>query len=312
MKKVIIPCLSLVALISFASGFALSRSSQQVRLKMNKKDLPQHGLRLLGPSDPAFEEKLTSEFKGETNELLDTLKPFSVFLENRGERPVVGYLIQWCFTTTDGHNQYYRKALVDPQALMDVLDLSPELKRQQGWIEPGSATFLSLLKTDGSGFVRSDASAKEAAEFRKGKMPDETSRLARFRNEAAKFAQITVSIDGAFFEDGTFVGPDTSNFFAQTKAMIDARRDLLDEIAAGLSTSGTTTDSLYERLKETAAQSSVEIDSASTPADYYHYFKKFYANDILKTKEIHGQNKALEIAIRPRNKSWATLGKKED
>jgi hypothetical protein len=160
--------------------------------------------------------------------------------------------------------------------------------------------------------VRSEASLKEAEEFRKGKTPDESTRLARFRTETAKYTQITVSIDGAFCQDGTFVGADTSNFFAQTKAIIDARRDLLDEIAVGLTNSGTTTDSLFERLQEMAAQSSEEIDSASTPNDYYAYFKKFYANDIVKTKAIHGPEKALEIALRPRKKAWVALRKKED
>ena len=34
-----------------------------------------------------------------------------------------------------------------------------------------------------------------------------------------------VSIDGAFFADGTFVGPDTSNFFNQTKAGYTRQND---------------------------------------------------------------------------------------
>jgi len=277
---------------------------------MHIKDLPQHNLRLIGPSDPSFDERLRTELKGESNEVVDTLKPFSVFFENKGERPIVAYLIQWCFTTKDGSNQYYRKALLNPQPLMDGENLSEELKRQSGRIEPDSASFLSLLSTDGSGMLRTEVSQKEAEEFRQGKRLDQSSLLQRFSTQAARYAEITVSIDGAFFDDGTFVGPDISNFFAQTKAVIDAKRDLLNEIAVGLSNPAMTRDSLYGHIQETATQSSEPIDSGSTPTDYYNYFKKFYAGDILQTKKLHGQDKALAMAIQSMNKPWARLRKK--
>jgi hypothetical protein len=312
MKKTIVLSLSLVILVSFLSGFALSRSSQMVSIKMHIKDLPQDNLRLISPSDPSFDEKLRKELKGESNEVVDTLKPFSVFLENKGRRPVVAYLIQWCFTRADGGNQYYRKAVLNPQALMDGEDLSPELARQSGRIERDSAIFLSLVSIDGSGMLRAEVSPKEAEEFRQGKIVDQTSLLQRFIAQAGQYAEITVSIDGAFFDDGTFVGPDTSNFFAHTKAAIDAKRDLLNEIALGLSNSAMTTDSLYAHIQATAAQTSEPIDSESTPTHYYNYFKTFYASDILQTKKLHGQDKALAMAAQSMKKPWAILRKKQD
>lgn len=312
MKKNIILSLSLIILVSLLSGFALSRGPRLGTIKMHIKDLPQHNLRLIGPSDPTFDERLRSELKGDSNEVIDTLKPFSVFFENKGERPIVAYLIQWCFTTKDGRNQYYRKALMNPQPLMEGENLSQELQLQSGRIEPDSARFLSLLSTDGSGMLRAEVSPKEAEELKQGKKFARTSLLKRFSTQAAKFAEISVSIDGAFFDDGTFVGPDTSNFFAQTKAAIDARRDLLNEIAIGLSNPTMTTDSVYGRILETAAHPSESIDSNSTPTDYYNYFKKFYASDILQTKKLHGQDKALTMSVQSMNKPWAKLHKKQD
>src|SRR5258708_10835781 len=295
MKKNIVLSLSLLILASFLSGFALSRSSQTVNIKMHIKDLPKHGLKLISPSDPSFDERLRTEFKGESNAVVDTLKPFSVFFENNGERPVVAYLIQWCFTTKDGRNQYYRKALLDPQPLMDGENFSQELKRQQGWIEPDSAVFLSLLTPEGGGMLRTEVSPKEAEEFRQGRKFDQSSLLQRFSSQAAKFTEITVSIDAAFFDDGTFVGPDTSNFFNQTKAVIDARRDLLNEIAVGLSNSAMTRDSLYRHVQETADHPTDFIDSGSTPTDYSNHFKKLYPSNILQTKKLHSKDRALAL-----------------
>jgi hypothetical protein len=281
-------------------------------VKIHIKDLPQHGLRLVSPSDPSFDERVRTELKGTSNEVVDTLKPFSVFLENRGNRPIVAYLIQWCFTRTDGSNKYFRKAVMDPQALMEGEDLSQEDKRQSGWIEPESADFLSLLSPDGGGILRTELSAEEAEAVKQGKKIDRTSLLQSFRTEAAKYAEITVSIDGAFFDDGTFVGPDTSNFFSQTKAVIDAKRDLLNEIANGLSNPAMTKDSLYGHVKETAALQIESIDSGSTPTDYYNHFKKLYAIEILQEKKLHGEDKALAMALNPMKKPWAKLNKKQD
>lgn len=280
-------------------------------LKTHIKDLPQHNLRLIGPSDPSFDERLRKELKGESNEVVDTLKPFSVFLENKGGSSVVAFLIQWCFTRADGSNQYYRKAVLNPQALMDGENLSPELRRQSGRIERDSAIYLSLLSTDGSGILRTEITSKEAEELKQGKRFDQSSLLRRFGAEAAQFTDITVSIDAAFFEDGTFVGPDTSNFFTQTKAVIDAKRDFLNELQAGLSNSAEARDSFYGHLQDTATQPMEPIDSSSTPTDYYNYFKKVSAGEFLQTKKLEGENKATARALRPMKKPWAKLRKKD-
>jgi hypothetical protein len=253
------------------------------------------------------------EFRGESNEVIDALKPFSVFLENKGKHTVVGYLIQWCFTKADGSNQYYRKAVLNPQALMGGEDLAPELSRQSGQIEPHSAILLSLLSPGGGGNLGIEISREEAEQIKQGKRPDQSTLLQRFRAEAAQCTAITVSIDAAVFDDGTFVGPDTSNFFNQTKAVIDAKRDFLIELSAGLSSSGKVSDSLHGRLKETASQQVEDLGSKSTPSDYYNYFKKLSTIEFQQATNALGEKKAIERAQRElnKNKPWATLRKKD-
>jgi hypothetical protein len=302
--------LSIIISVSFLSGFALARRSEMVSLKMHIKDLPEDNLRLIGPADPSFEQRLNKELKDEPNEVVNTLKPFSVFLENKGRSTVVAYLIQWCFTKPDGSNQYYRKAVMNPQALMDGENLSPELRRKSGRIEPDSAIFLSLLSTDGGGILRTEATATEAGQLKQGKRFDQSSLLQRFSAQVSKFSEITISIDAAFFEDGTFVGPDTTSFFNQTKAVIDAKRDFLNELAAGLSNPGNARDSIYRHVQQTASQTVEPIDSSSTPTDYYNYFKKLSASEFLQSKDIQGEDKAIAMALRPINKPWTRLRKK--
>jgi len=76
-----------MVLVGIFSGFAGSRSARPMSVRMHIKDLPQHGLRLITPSDPRFDDRLQKEFKGESNEVVDTLRPFSVFFENKGKAP---------------------------------------------------------------------------------------------------------------------------------------------------------------------------------------------------------------------------------
>jgi hypothetical protein len=314
MKKNIVFSLFLVISLSFFSGFVFSRNAPQVSIKMNIKDLPQYNLRLIGPSDPSFDERMKKEFRGESNEVIDALKPFSVFLENKGKSTVVGYLIQWGFTKADGTNQYYRKAVLNRQALMGGgEDLAPELSRQSGQVEPHSAIFLSLLSPEGGGNLGIEISREEAEQIKQGKRPDQSTVLQRFRAEAAQCSAITVTIDAAVFDDGTFVGPDTSNFFNQTKAVIEAKRDFLNELSAGLSGSGEVSDSLHGRLQETASEQVENLGSKSTPDDYYNYFKKLSAIEFLQATKAQGEKKAIERAQRElnKNKPWATLRKKD-
>ena len=56
------------------------------------------------------------------------------------------------------------------------------------------------------------------------------------------------------FHDGTFVGPDTTNFFSQTKAVIDAKRHLLEEIADDVTVKNRERIDIYRQLKETTDQ----------------------------------------------------------
>ena len=45
---------------------------------------------------------------------------------------------------------------------------------------------------------------------------------------------MTVTLDGVFFDDGTFIGPDTNDFFAKVKAQMDVRHEVLQGVQSDL------------------------------------------------------------------------------
>lgn len=311
MRKTAILVLIIISMMTVTAGLVLSRSARAMSVKVHKKDLPEHGLVIIGPSDPSFDALLAAQLKGEPNEVLDNLNPFSFFVENRSNRTVVAYTLQWCFTKADGINKCYVDSLTNPRALMDGGNLPDEMIEQSGRIKPHSARFFSLVSPDGSGFISAPASPEEVEQLKKGVSPNRGALLRRYGLELSKYSDITFSIDGAFFDDGTFVGPDVTGFFGETKAMIGARYDVLNEIMRGVSKPGKHKEEVFKEVETMANEPEVTLNSKSTFDDQYKYYKKRYAEEILRSRRGVGDEKALKLALRPMNKPWRILQKKK-
>ena len=311
MKKIIILSMFFIVSVSIFSGFVLSRTSQNMSIRIHSKDLPEQGLTIINPSDPSFDARLANAVAGEPSEVVNDFKPYSIFLENKSRQTVVAYMIQWCFTKGDGTNDCYRKAFSSPRALMEGEYLPAEYEARSGRIKPNSSILFSLISPDGSGPFRLSISREEAEKIKQGAKPDKSELLHRFSSELAKYTDVTVSIDGAFFEDGTFVGDDTSGFFVQIEAQINAKRDLLNELAVNTADPHKSKDEVFSHLRTFAEQPATDLSNQSTPADYYNHFKRFYANEILSMRQTLGDEKGLAIALEPIKKPWRRLTKKQ-
>jgi hypothetical protein len=310
MRKTIALIMLVISVVVLSAGFVLSRSVRAMSIKIHKKDLPEHGLTIIGPSDPSFDTLLSAQLKGEPNEVIDRLKPFSFFVENKSKQTVVAYAVQWCFTKQDGSNECSIKSLVNPRALMEGDNLSEEMLEQSGRIRPNSTSFFSLISPDGSGLFRVKARPEEVEQLKQGVEPDRATLLQRYSDELSRYSDITFSIDGAFFDDGTFVGPDTTGFFDKTKAEIGAKYDLLNEIARGLSR-GKSKDDMFNELADMSNQPTVRLNSKSSAADYYNFHKKHLAEEISRSRSAVGDDKALARALSSLKKPWRTLKKKD-
>lgn len=311
MRKTAVLALIIISAITLTGGFVLSRSARAMSIKVHKKDLPEHGLTIIGPSDPSFDALLAARLKGESSEIMDNLKPFSFFVENKSKLMVVAYTIRWCFTKADGTNDCYVSSLTNPRALMDGENLPEEMIEQSGKIKPNSTRFFSLLSLEGSGFISVPANPAEVEQMKNGSTPDRGELLRRYGAELSKYSDVTFEIDGAFFDDGSFVGPDTTGLFGRTKALIGAQYDVLTEITRGLSKPGKTKVDVFKDLEATAGQPEITLNSKSTFDDHYKYYKRRYANEILRSRTFVGDEKALRLALRPMKKPWRVLQKKK-
>ncbi|HXU40633.1 MAG TPA: hypothetical protein VN937_30020 [Blastocatellia bacterium] len=313
--------LALVAvLMVLAGGFYWhSRRVQAVSVRISIKDLPEHGLELTGPSDPAFEGDLSALLKGKKNDIVEALKPFSVILRNRGNRAVVAYWLKWEMIKADGTIVTRQAGGSNPDALMDGGTRGSEhLSTSRGYaIRTKSKRFVSLGfslgedEDDGSiGAVAGGSENQNAvAQLQEAARDKDLSSMLDATNaELRGYESITVSIDGVFLEDGTFVGPDTTQFFARIEAVVDAKRDLLEEIRFRTNRNKSSQE-IFGYVEELANGPDVVMQSHSTPTDHYNLYKKIYAQEILRMRQRLGDERAMAVALEPFRKQWPKLKK---
>lgn len=124
-----------------------------MEVKVNAKDLPEHGLIIIRPSDPSFDSLAADLFKDVPNEEVESLKPFSVLIKNETDRTVVSQTIIWELTQTDGKKISLTKASINSEALTEGKDYFEAVARTNldNTIRPNSIQLFSLLPLSRSG-----------------------------------------------------------------------------------------------------------------------------------------------------------------
>jgi len=119
-------------------------------------------------------------------------------------------------------------------------------------------------------------------------------------------AGITVSLDGAFFDDGTFVGPDETQFFSKVKAQMDARYELYRRVQQMLF-SQVPSHKILRYVTDLANVPRVPLGHNSSADEFYDFFKRFYAQEISRIWNKSGEDSAGQYVANSLSKPWATL-----
>lgn len=295
---------------------------QAMSVPVNVKDLPEHGVRIIPASDPSFDQSAEPFFKGQPQTIVDRVKPFSALLENTGCQAIVGSSVRWLILKRDGTTFSVPVSSVNPRALMDG---EPKLIQttQGAAIPPHSTRFVSVLGSAGAGhqvdlsrsWISFRGTSSEREEFQnalaRGDMDEAFDRsvIGRVLTEAGS---ATISVELIFFEDGSFVGDDRSDFFEKVNADINAQYDLTTEVAVA-QRQGRTTEEIFKHLGEVAAADSRTRDESPSIdrysgkqrsdgvaesgtrsyADAYNRSKALYARAFIGMRDTLGVKEAL-------------------
>jgi hypothetical protein len=265
---------------------------QKMSVTMNVRDLPKEGLALITVSDQSFTEILSKS--DQLFPELEAAKPFSVILRNTGKQPVISFMLKWDFVTTDGdvfsrHYEYVTAFALEGGATT----------QRGGYIlKPGSEWFFA------PGF--SVDLENLAAENQR----PPAFVLNRIATDMAQISSITVSLDGVFFDDGTFVGPNNTSFFEKIEAFQRARQDVLNRLWKNAETKKDYED-VFDELTVLAKQPRKRLGKKSMISDYYERFKADFAGDIMSMKTVSGSKKTLDHHLKSLKREWPRLKKKD-
>jgi hypothetical protein len=257
------------------------------------KDFPEQGVRLIGPSNPAF-AKLAQLVT--SDELSGTAMP-PVFLQNTSKQSIVGYRITWACIDKAGIADVRDKSKIISYVFLhgDKAERIQAMAGDVGVIEPNSTWFISL---DGPTRRIQETGAGQ------GLMPGSyiTPQISN------QWSKLTISVDGVFFDDGTFVGPDTMALFNEEESELDARYEILSKVESDLK-SGVRVEDVFKKLEQIAGQSMPELAESPSRAEYLNFFKRMFAKNILGMKHLYGTERAIEDVHQQLSKPWVKLRK---
>jgi hypothetical protein len=294
----------------------MTREAKAVSVQINIKDLPEYDLKLIAPTDPIFDGKLSTLLKNHPNPLAESLRSYSVLLENTGKKTVVGYRLRWDLIKADGTVSMRQAGGVNMGTFMD--EARPSLENpslSSGFaIGPRAIAFVSLAGSSGDndnggimGYASGSANRAILDQLRQGAKDKQYSSLAdTITAELQNCTSITVSLDGVFFEDGTFVGPDTTEFFVTVEASVNAKRDLVQEIAFAVEHKRSM-DAIFDYINEVA--SSPPPVQKMNKGDIYNLFKKSNAEEMLRMRAAMSSQKAVEMVLQQSRKVWPEFRK---
>jgi hypothetical protein len=200
------------------------------------EDLPRHGVVLVPPAAGDY-DRLLADIQQRANAPGEGSPPFperfrprispeerptSAILLNRNAKPIAGLQVIWQFVTEAGGSFRHSRGMLSVNLLLLPFNRQSEslTKLYTYWytIFPGSKRYLGE-----SGMVGDNTDVRPPAEDEKwrGGITAGGSGGGKSREP---IRQVTLILDGVFFLDGEFVGPDGLKTFEQTVADAEAHR----------------------------------------------------------------------------------------
>lgn len=294
-------------------------STQGANARTHKNELPEHGLFIVSSTDATYENDV-NEWLGDKNQAFQqvakTLKPFSVFVKNTSDRDVLAYKLNWELKMSDGRLVNYPRTYFAPDYLMGVprSDLYDSAMKS---IKKGGKRFFTMIPTpfetnDGSGSAGSGSGAfavriqnDEVERFQAaGRTADITPIIVKLSEQLNQATDITVSIEGVLFDDGSFVGPSVQEF-TRLKASITAKHDLLIEMRVAVKDDKTPLDEVLNEVVSITDQETQLPTPNSDFAAYYNYFRKLQAEEVKSARKAIGDDaKTISMFLESLNRNW--------
>jgi len=249
------------------------KNTETVNSKVEALVLANYAVEIIVPKHPAF-SKLMAKNKP------DKETPFSVFVDNKNDRAIASCSLKWEILQSNGQIATHFQTKT---GTLEVVSEGGVAHLSEGIPARGNLLF-SLTHSSTPDDQTSTAFRTSGGSYD----------VVRQLSDCVK---VTVSIDGVLFVDGTYVGPDTNNYFELFRGQIDANRVLENEIDR-LVSDGATPERIKNHLRKISNTQSSEVKIPSGEDAQYSFGKwmqqKRYATLLLLMTEKKGHQTVLD------------------
>lgn len=209
-------------------------STKKMKNLVVKNDLQKYGIEVIASTDANFDGELGQYIGNEDSlvSLVESTKPFALFISNNSTKDIVGVSLRWKFSLSDGRNVEIPQSEANPGVLMGMKTLDPNLVGKTNLINSRAMKFFTYFnQMIGHEINFANMRVKNPSinyNYRVDPNPLAISVMNSQKEEIlSNYADFSVSIDGIIFDDGMFVGPDQNFFFDTLRGAIQARKDIL-------------------------------------------------------------------------------------
>ncbi len=292
-----------VSVLTIAVGLILGQNVKNLKNSAIKEDyqrkmidlpinnnLQQYGVEIITSKDSQFDAELSKYIGGNEDliSLVNSAKPFAFFVKNNSSKEIVGISLQWIFIDSNGKKNEFPQSEANPGVLMGIKPLDPKMKSRTSLINIDDKKFFSYFN-DSIGHKIAFANMRNNNPTVNFKALDEITQSDVFNLNYQKekilnnYTDFSVSIDGVIFADGTFVGANKNSFFDVLSGQIQARRDILTNLAESKLSGEEDKDILDSILSKTSNISAhlTELRSKSaTPEQAFDYSYRVYLKNL--------------------------------
>jgi hypothetical protein len=275
-----------VTIIAAVILILLTKRTSALPQTFNKRDLSQHGLVLVRHTEPEFQRLKTMLTNGAIDE---TQQPY-VFIKNLSSKRVIAYTLKWELTKDDGRIIFKTRMNCREDILLG--NEPPNDSPDMTLLRPQKARVFSLFAYADGFEVSLSNTSNSVADAEKGEDLSQalntTGILASKTSELAHTTAITVSVDAALFDDGTFVGPNTTHYFERLQAQLGSKQDLVKELMKQYQDGKKPDDIVsYVEAESTSLKKSARSKRTLDPTfeELYNSYREQYCDQILRIKE---------------------------
>lgn len=280
--------MSLLAVVMLA----WTQTPAEAQSPMKTTGLPDCGLVLIGPGDPNFEGLANAVLRGRRHTMFEVFKPFSAVLHNTTDKSVVGYALTLEYLDERNRRRQHHSKYYQPAALLDGGMHRGDARTSLKGLMVGPHSYRLITRHSSIG-PESDLFEPPAGGVQNPVFQMEVDNLSRAKD-------LELSLDGAFFEDGTFVGPNRSAFFEFFRADFDAQQDLMTGVIEALS-QGKTIQEIAQGLERSLSSAEETLLSpVPTAAEAYEYARRRYVGEFLGVRRAAGDEAARGHAFEKR------------